>query len=151
MITIETKRIPCRDDLLKLYADAGWTAYTDHLDQLERGVARSLAVYTAWEGETLIGLLRAVGDGETILYLQDLLVSSSHRRRGIGRELLERMTVDYPQVRQKVLLTDAADRRALDFYQACGWTRAEELGCTALLGWDRNISRAKEYQSHARL
>ena len=134
MITIETKRIPCRDDLLKLYADAGWTAYTDHLDRLERGVAPSLAVYTAWEGEALVGLLRAVGDGETILYLQDLLVRSSHRRRGIGRELLERVTADYSQVRQKVLLTDAADRRALDFYRACGWTQAEELGCTALLG-----------------
>ena len=134
MITIETKRIPCRDDLLKLYADAGWTAYTDHLDRLERGVAASLAVYTAWEGEALVGLLRAVGDGETILYLQDLLVRSSHRRRGIGRELLERVTAYYSQVRQKVLLTDAADRRALDFYRACGWTQAEELGGTALLG-----------------
>ena len=134
MITIETKRIPCRDDLLKLYADAGWTAYTDHLDRLERGVSASLAVYTAWEGDALVGLLRAVGDGETILYLQDLLVRSSHRRRGIGRGLLERMTADYPQVRQKVLLTDAADRRALDFYRACGWRGAEELGCTALLG-----------------
>lgn len=134
MITIETKRIPCRDDLLKLYADAGWTAYTDHLDRLERGVAASLAVYTAWEGDALVGLLRAVGDGETILYLQDLLVRSSHRRRGIGRELLERVTADYSQVRQKVLLTDAADRRALDFYRACGWTQAEELGGTALLG-----------------
>ena len=134
MIIIETKRIPCRDDLLKLYTDAGWTAYTDHLDRLERGVAASLAVYTAWEGEALVGLLRAVGDGETILYLQDLLVRSSHRRRGIGRELLERVTADYSQVRQKVLLTDAADRRALDFYRACGWTQAEELGCTALLG-----------------
>lgn len=134
MITIETNRIPCRDDLLELYGDAGWTAYTDHPDRLERGLARSLAVYTAWEGDTLAGLLRAVGDGETILYLQDLLVRSSHRRRGIGRRLLERMTADYPQVRQKVLLTDAADRRALDFYRACGWRGAEELGCTALLG-----------------
>ena len=134
MITIETNRIPCRDDLLELYGDAGWTAYTDHPDRLERGLARSLAVYTAWEGEALVGLLRAVGDGETILYLQDLLVRSSHRRRGIGRRLLERMTADYPQVRQKVLLTDAADRRALDFYRACGWRGAEELGCTALLG-----------------
>ena len=134
MITIETKRIPCREELLELYADAGWTAYTDHLDRLERGVAASLAVYTAWEGDALVGLLRAVGDGETILYLQDLLVRSSHRRRGIGRELLERVTADYPQVRQKVLLTDAADRRALDFYRACGWTQAEELGGTALLG-----------------
>ena len=134
MITIETNRIPCRDDLLELYGDAGWTAYTDHPDRLERGLARSLAVYTAWEGEALVGLLRAVGDGETILYLQDLLVRSSHRRRGIGRRLLERMTADYPQVRQKVLLTDAADRRAMDFYRACGWRGAEELGCTALLG-----------------
>ena len=134
MITIETNRIPCRDDLLELYGDAGWTAYTDHPDRLERGLARSLAVYTAWEGDTLAGLLRAVGDGETILYLQDLLVRKAFQRRGIGGALLRRMVEDFPQVRQKVLLTDAADRRALDFYRACGWTQAEELGCTALLG-----------------
>ena len=134
MITIRKDRLPGREALGELYADAGWTAYTDRLDQLERGVAASLAVYTAWEGDTLAGLLRAVGDGETILYLQDLLVRSSHRRRGIGRGLLQQMAADYPQVRQKVLLTDAADRRALDFYRACGWRGAEELGCTALLG-----------------
>ena len=141
MITIETNRIPCRDDLLELYGDAGWTAYTDHPDRLERGLTRSLAVYTAWEGETLAGLLRAVGDGETILYLQDLLVRSSPRRRGIGRRLLERMTPDYPQVRQKVLLTDAAARRALDFYRACGWRGAEELGCVTLMKPWENGSR----------
>ena len=134
MITIETNRIPCRDDLLELYGDAGWTAYTDHPDRLERGLARSLAVYTAWEGDTLAGLLRAVGDGETILYLQDLLVRKAFQRRGIGGALLRRMVEDFPQVRQKVLLTDAADRRALDLYRACGWRGAEELGCTALLG-----------------
>lgn len=134
MIAIQKGRLPGREALGELYADAGWTAYTGRLDQLERGVAASLAVYTAWEGEALVGLLRAVGDGQTILYLQDLLVRSSHRRRGIGRGLLERMTADYPQVRQKVLLTDAADRRAMDFYRACGWRGAEELGCTALLG-----------------
>ena len=134
MITIRKDRLPGREALGELYADAGWTAYTDRLDQLERGVAASLAVYTAWEGDTLAGLLRAVGDGETILYLQDLLVRSSHRRRGIGRGLLQQMAADYPQVRQKVLLTDAADRRALDFYRACGWTQAEEQGGTALLG-----------------
>ena len=134
MITIETNRIPCRDDLLELYGDAGWTAYTDHPDRLERGLARSLAVYTAWEGDTLAGLLRAVGDGETILYLQDQLVRKSFQRRGIGGALLRRMVEDFPQVRQKVLLTDAADRRAMDFYRACGWRGAEELGCTALLG-----------------
>ena len=134
MITMETNRIPCRDDLLELYGDAGWTAYTDHPDRLERGLARSLAVYTAWEGDTLAGLLRAVGDGETILYLQDLLVRKAFQRRGIGGALLRRMVEDFPQVRQKVLLTDAADRRAMDFYRACGWRGAEELGCTALLG-----------------
>ena len=134
MITMETNRIPCRDDLLELYGDAGWTAYTDHPDRLERGLARSLAVYTVWEGDTLAGLLRAVGDGETILYLQDLLVRKAFQRRGIGGALLRRMVEDFPQVRQKVLLTDAADRRAMDFYRACGWRGAEELGCTALLG-----------------
>ena len=50
---------------------------------------------------------------------------------------LERACFSHPwteDMLREELWNDAADRRALDFYRACGWTQAEELGCTALLG-----------------
>lgn len=91
-------------------------------------------MYTAWDGSRLAGLLRAVGDGETILYVQDLLVHTRYRRQGIGRALLERVRADFAHVRQKVLLTDAGDSRAVVFYRSQEWIPAEKAGCAVFLG-----------------
>ena len=88
MITI-LDTIPSLEQLLTLYDSVGWSAYTCEPDRLERAVTSSLSVFTAWDGPHLAGLVRAVGDGETILYIQDLLVRPSYQRRGIGRHLLE--------------------------------------------------------------
>lgn len=119
---------------MELYTDAGWIAYTSDPDRLERAVRQSQAVYTAWDGSRLAGLLRAVGDGETILYVQDLLVHTRYRRQGIGRALLERVRADFAHVRQKVLLTDAGDSRAVVFYRSQEWIPAEKAGCAVFLG-----------------
>ena len=69
-------------EIARLYADAGWTAYTRDLPALREGFARSLCVLAAYEDGELLGLLRAVGDGATIVYIQDILVFRSLRRRG---------------------------------------------------------------------
>ena len=131
MITI-LDTIPSLEQLLTLYDSVGWSAYTCEPDRLERAVTSSLSVFTAWDGPHLAGLVRAVGDGETILYIQDLLVRPSYQRRGIGRHLLEICLAQYPHVRQKVLLTDHTEGN-LAFYRACGFMPSGDLGCTALL------------------
>ena len=47
-----------------------------------------------------------VGDGYTILYIQDLLVHPDFARQGIGSRLLLRILGKYESVYQKILLTD---------------------------------------------
>ena len=137
MITI-SNTIPSREQLLTLYDSVGWSAYTEEPDRLVRAVASSLSVFTARDGAALAGLLRAVGDGETILYIQDLLVSPAYQRRGIGRRLVEICLENYSQVRQKVLLTDNTEGN-LAFYRACGFVPSGDFGCTAFLRLE-NIS-----------
>lgn len=127
-----TSDIPSRPQLLALYQDAGWTAYTADPDQLHRAVAASLSVVTAWEDGALIGLTRAVGDGETILYVQDILVHSAHRRRGIGRQLLTQLIARFPHVRQLVLLTDDSPATCA-FYRSLGFREAREAGCMSFV------------------
>ena len=134
ILEIKIGLFPRREQLLELYTDAGWIAYTSDPDRLERAVRQSQAVYPAWDGSRLAGLLRAVGDGETILYVQDLLVHTRYRRQGIGRALLERVRADFAHVRQKVLLTDAGDSQAVVFYRSQEWIPAEKAGCAVFLG-----------------
>lgn len=111
--------------LLNLYNDAGWFVYTRNPEQLTQAIRQSLFVYTAWENEQLIGLIRVVGDGLTIIYVQDILVLKSHKRQGIGRKLMERILEEYRPVRQKVLLTDDTPETR-SFYEALGFRSCDD-------------------------
>lgn len=93
-------------EILPLYASAGWTAYTDQPETLRRGFENSLLTLAAYEENRLIGVLRAVGDGQTIVFVQDLLILPEYQRRGVGTALLRELLARYPQVRQIELTAD---------------------------------------------
>lgn len=112
-------------DLLSLYNDANWLAYTGNPGLLQQAVSNSLYVLTAWENEQLVGLIRLVGDGLTIVYIQDILVMKSHKRRKIGSLLLQKALEKYGNVRQKVLLTDD-NEETRGFYEALGFSSCDK-------------------------
>ena len=132
--------IPGLDRLAELYAAVGWAHYAQEPERLLAAVAGSLCVVTAWQGEELVGLARAVGDGISILYVQDLLVREAFRRQGIGRAMLEQLTAAYPQVRQKVLLADNTPQ-AEGFYRALGFAPAQEGGMVCFVRMDAREKR----------
>lgn len=113
----EEKKIDL-DALFSLYTAVGWSAYTKDIQQLALGIQQSLEVITVWHEQQLIGLIRSVGEGETILYIQDLLVHPAYQNKGIGTQLIEKMVQAYPKVRQKVLLTEN-EQRTRRFYEKC--------------------------------
>jgi GNAT superfamily N-acetyltransferase len=47
-------------------------------------------VVTAWEGDLLVGISRAISDYSYFTYLADLAVRQSHQGHGIGKELMRR-------------------------------------------------------------
>lgn len=114
------------DELTGLYASVGWSAYTEDPARLEAAVTASLHVVTARDGDRLIGLARVVGDGLTIVYLQDILVAPEHQRAGIGRELFRRAFEPFGEVRQKLLITDNEPRQ-LAFYKSMGFTEIRDM------------------------
>lgn len=123
-------QVPRQEQVLRLYNDAGWLAYTEKPDQLMQALTHSLYLVCAYEEGQLYGLLRAVGDGCTILYIQDILVMHTHRRAGIGRTMVEMLIQAYPQVRQKVLLTDETPEMH-GFYESLGFCSVGEMGMAA--------------------
>ena len=60
-------------EILNLYTSVGWTAYTCDPKTLKMGFSHSLLILAAYEGEKLLGLVRVVGDGFTVVLIQDLL------------------------------------------------------------------------------
>lgn len=115
------------EEILPLYASVGWTAYTDAPDALRRGFAGSLLTLAAYEGETLVGLVRAVGDGETVVLVQDLLVFPQYQRRGIGTALMRAVMERFADVRQLQLVTDDTEK-TLAFYRSLGLRELSDFG-----------------------
>lgn len=113
-----------------LYESVGWRAYTRDPDNLKKGVMNSLCVLGAYEDEKLVGLIRAVGDAVTIVFIQDILVHPAYQRRGIGRALVARLLERYRNVRQIHLLTDDIPE-TVGFYKAVGFTPVELIHAKA--------------------
>lgn len=113
---IENKQMVV-EDLLPLYQSVGWSNYTDYPEQLERARAFQNFLYTvaAYDNDCLVGLLRAVGDGASVLFIQDLLVLPNYQRQGIGRKLLQTTLEEWSDVYQIELVTDQSDKM-LSFY-----------------------------------
>ena len=76
-------------------------------------------VVTAWDGDTLVGISRALTDFAYATYLSDLAVRVSHQRRGIGKELIRR-TQNAGPAASVVLLAAPAAR---SYYGKAGFTQ----------------------------
>ena len=101
------------DEILQLYTQVGWTAYTEDMPALERGYKNSLLVLAAYENGELLGIVRVVGDGTTIVLVQDILVYPARQRQGIGTALLKAVLERYKNVRQIQLVTDNTPKTCL--------------------------------------
>lgn len=118
-IKITESITPSIEQIMYLYDNVEWTAYTKEPEVLEKAINNSLKIWSAWEDDKLVGLARVVGDGYTIIYIQDILILNEYQRRGIGSELLKLILEEYESVRQIVLMT-GSEEKTVRFYEKNG-------------------------------
>lgn len=96
-------RVPTADQsrqIVDLYRTQGWWQRRDDDkdDLISRMIAGSHCLAVAADGETIVGMGRAISDGVSDAYIQDLTVRQDYRDKGIGgnilRTLLERLRGD---------------------------------------------------------
>ena len=120
------------EQILELYRSVNWLNYTNQPNMLKNALKHSLCNIVVSESSRIVGIIRVVGDGHSIIYVQDLIVHPDFQRQGIGKALLNAIDLQYPEVYQKVLLTDASATNAL-FYESCGYANSSSLNCTSYL------------------
>ena len=86
----------------------------------------------AYEGDELLGVVRTVGDGFTVVFVQDLLVDPAYQGKGVGSALLTAVLERFPHVRQIELVTDDTER-TVAFYRAMGFSKLSEIGCCGFM------------------
>ena len=126
MITYRSFGVELAREVCRIYKENGWSSYTEHEDKIRDALNGSLYILGAFENGILVGFVRCVGDGATILYVQDLIITLAYQRKGIGTELMKRVLEKYSNVRQLVLITDKEDKVSNAFYQSIGLTNDSE-------------------------
>lgn len=103
--------------LQSLFASVNWDS-ANYPDKLAVAIKNSDKVITAWDGETLVGLMNALSDGIMTAYFHYLLVRPEYHGVGIGQRLVKTMLDHYADYARKVLI--AYDEET-GFYQHCGF------------------------------
>lgn len=122
------------DEISEIYQRASWGTYLGDKEKLVRTFENSLYILGAFHENQLVGFVRCVGDGEHIVYVQDLIVDVEYKRQGIGKNLLTKAMEKFSNVRMFTLITDAMDDTSNLFYKAIGLKQYNNNG---LVGYFR--------------
>src|SRR5258706_12558632 len=112
----------------------------DHFDngrtpeQMERSFGASFRCVFGRQGQRIVGTGRVISDGVCNAYLVDMWTHSAHRRRGIGRRMLE-VLCEALEGQHVYLFTDDCEA----FYTPCGFVR-RRAGMQRVVGtWFRHV------------
>ncbi len=76
-----------KSQVIALYSSVGWTKDVENIDNLKKGLKKSFVI-AAYEDDKLIGLVRALSDFSTVVYIQDLLVCPEYQGKRVGKTLM---------------------------------------------------------------
>ena len=116
-----------------LYISAKWVAQGDDTSFLLPALKGSTLVAGAFSAGKIIGIARAISDGCSDAYIQDVVVSPDFRGQGIGRRLMETL-VDNLKNRGIDWIALVGEPGTEDFYRKLGWK--EKSGFT-MWQWDK--------------
>ena len=114
--------------LMKMIHDEeGWDYANENLADKYKAALETSITYVACHGDVLCGYSRSLNDFGEYIYICDLLVMPAYRGQGIGRQLMESISRDYPH--EVVYVMSGVD----EYYEKLGYKRAGsifEIPCT---------------------
>ena len=111
-----------QQELQDLFLSVEWSS--GHFpEKLVVAMQHFKTVYSAWDGERLVGLICAMDDSVMTVYLHYLLVRPEYHHQGIGKHLVEMMKANYADYLRIVVV---AYNKELDFYESCGFKKSDD-------------------------
>ena len=140
MIEYKEKNDLSRSQLYRIFNSVGWikpvsqkpavddnvdcianhTLYINENDSegiLEKSFLNSTFVASAWDGKSLVGIVRVISDQVQRSIIYDLAVLSEYQGQGIGKELVERCLKKFPRTQ----FTLGTSSKNYEFYKKFGF------------------------------
>lgn len=121
-ITFKTGIIVKTEDVSDVFKMSGIKRPSDDLPRLQRMIDNADIMLSAWDGDKMIGLARAITDFSYCCYLSDLAISKEYQNFGIGKELV-RLLQD--RIGEEVVLLLLSSPSAMEYYPQIGFERIE--------------------------
>lgn len=120
------------EQIISLYKKVGWINYLKLENKLKDAFNNSLLTLCAYEDDKIVGLIRVVGDGISIIFIQDILVDPLYQGKKIGSSLVKMVLDKYKDVYQIELLTDGTNYNK-EFFEKLGFSEVSVNGCIAFV------------------
>ena len=106
----------------RLLCAAGWTDSVANPVEFRELVSRSSRSIVALENGEVIGFLRALTDGMSNGYISMVVVAENHRRKGVGRALVQSVMGSN---RNMTWVLRARPDGIAEFYEKIGFVRSQ--------------------------
>lgn len=120
--------ITCKDtknflpeQLQELFTSVHW-ASGQHPEKLSQALKNYGSVFSAWDGERLVGLISTMDDGVMTAYVHYLLIHPDYQKNRIGQILMEKAKEYYADYLTIVLVSYEKSR---PFYERNGFKTGE--------------------------
>lgn len=121
-IQYKTGLVPTTAEIIEVYNSSGLNRPTTDARRIAGMYANSNLVVTAWDGDLLVGVSRALTDFHYCCYLSDLAIRKEYQKQGIGKELV-RLTKEAIGPLSMLLLLAAPS--AMEYYPNIGMDKLD--------------------------
>ena len=111
------------EQVQELFLSVDWIS-GEYPRRLYKALMNSQAVITAWDGERLVGLARALDDSEMVAYMHYVLVDPAYHGKGIAGHMIELMKEKYKDYLYIELMPE--ERKNAAFYEKHGFKVMED-------------------------
>ena len=107
-----------KDKIERLFLSVKWES-GKYPDKVTKALANSSKVISAWDGDRLVGLVRALDDGCVCAFLHYLLVDPDYQGCHIGDTLMKMIMQEYKEYLYIKIMP--SDPKTIPFYKRYGF------------------------------
>ena len=98
-----------------MFSSVEWDS-SNYPDKLVVSMKNFSTVFSAWDGDELVGLVCAMDDGIMNAYIRYLIVKPEYQLKGIGKNLIDRIKTHY---KDYVYIIVISQDKNIQFFEYC--------------------------------
>lgn len=112
-----------REQIERLFLSVNWLS-GKYPNRLYKALMNSSTVITAWNENELVGLARAIDDGEMVAFIHYVLVAPNYQGHGIAATMINMLKEKYSNYLYLELMPE--ERKNAGFYEKFGFSEMKD-------------------------